>query len=95
MPDRFDAIVASEVPWRSRRDIRERGRLGPTLPAKRLIATRGGRPAVDFLAQELNREANTLCSKSNDVELTNIGLSSKAVSNSASRQNLSDELESA
>ena len=34
---------------------------------------------LDFLAQELNREANTLCSKSNDVELTNIGLELKSV----------------
>jgi len=34
---------------------------------------------LDFLAQELNREVNTLCSKSNDVELTNIGLELKAV----------------
>ena len=34
---------------------------------------------LDFLAQELNREANTLCSKSNDVELTNIGLELRSV----------------
>src|SRR5262249_24740847 len=34
---------------------------------------------LDFLAQELNREANTLCSKSNDVELTNIGIELKTV----------------
>jgi uncharacterized protein (TIGR00255 family) len=33
---------------------------------------------LDFLAQEFNREANTLCAKSNDVELTNIGLELKA-----------------
>ncbi len=33
---------------------------------------------LDFLAQELNREANTLCAKANDVELTNIGLELKA-----------------
>ena len=46
----------------------------------RLIADGGaiGR-RLDFLAQELNREANTLCSKSNDVELTNIGLELKSV----------------
>jgi len=31
----------------------------------------------DFLAQEFNREANTLCSKSADVELTRIGLDMK------------------
>jgi uncharacterized protein (TIGR00255 family) len=33
---------------------------------------------LDFLAQELNREANTLCSKSADVELTRLGLDLKA-----------------
>jgi uncharacterized protein (TIGR00255 family) len=33
---------------------------------------------LDFLSQELNREANTLCSKSNDVRLTAIGLALKA-----------------
>ena len=32
----------------------------------------------DFLCQELNRESNTLCSKSSDVELTRIGLALKA-----------------
>jgi uncharacterized protein (TIGR00255 family) len=32
---------------------------------------------LDFLAQELNREANTLCSKSHDKDLTEIGLSLK------------------
>jgi uncharacterized protein (TIGR00255 family) len=31
----------------------------------------------DFLAQELNREANTLCSKSADIALTNVGLELK------------------
>lgn len=33
---------------------------------------------LDFLCQELNREANTLCSKASDVELTRIGLQLKA-----------------
>jgi uncharacterized protein (TIGR00255 family) len=32
---------------------------------------------LDFLCQELNREANTLCAKSNDIELTRIGLALK------------------
>jgi uncharacterized protein (TIGR00255 family) len=32
---------------------------------------------LDFLCQELNREANTLCSKSADIELTRLGLSLK------------------
>ena len=48
--------------------------------ARRLI---GGGGAVgrrlDFLAQEFNREVNTLCSKANDRELTAIGLDLKAV----------------
>lgn len=34
---------------------------------------------LDFLAQEFNREANTLCSKAVDVSLTRIGLELKAV----------------
>jgi uncharacterized protein (TIGR00255 family) len=33
---------------------------------------------LDFLSQELTREANTLCSKSSDIELTRIGLDIKA-----------------
>lgn len=33
----------------------------------------------DFLAQEFNREANTVCSKSNDVEITRAGLALKTV----------------
>ena len=31
----------------------------------------------DFLCQEFNREANTLCSKSADIELTRIGIDLK------------------
>jgi uncharacterized protein (TIGR00255 family) len=32
---------------------------------------------LDFLAQEFNREANTLCSKSSDIALTRVGLALK------------------
>jgi uncharacterized protein (TIGR00255 family) len=48
--------------------------------ARDLIAAAGpaGRK-LDFLAQEFNREANTLCSKANDVEITRLGLELKAV----------------
>jgi uncharacterized protein (TIGR00255 family) len=47
---------------------------------RRLIAEGGGiGRRLDFLAQELNRESNTLCAKSNDIELTNIGLELKTV----------------
>lgn len=34
---------------------------------------------LDFLSQELNREANTLCSKSASLELTNTGLNLKSL----------------
>lgn len=34
---------------------------------------------LDFLCQEFNREANTLCSKSSDTDLTRVGLELKAV----------------
>ncbi len=33
---------------------------------------------LDFLCQEFNREANTLCSKASEIELTRIGLDLKA-----------------
>jgi uncharacterized protein (TIGR00255 family) len=47
---------------------------------RRLIAEGGGiGRRLDFLSQELNRESNTLCAKSNDIELTNIGLELKTV----------------
>jgi len=48
--------------------------------AQKLIADGGaiGR-RLDFLAQELHRESNTLTAKANDVELTNIGLELKTV----------------
>ena len=78
-PDRLhqEAILIA-----SKADIREElDRLGSHVAqVERLIADGGaiGR-RLDFLAQELNREANTLCSKSNDVELTNIGLELKSV----------------
>jgi uncharacterized protein (TIGR00255 family) len=78
-PDRLhqEAILIA-----SKADIREElDRLAAhTAQAARLIRDGGaiGR-RLDFLAQELNREANTLCAKSNDVELTNIGLELKSV----------------
>jgi uncharacterized protein (TIGR00255 family) len=48
--------------------------------ARELLASKepAGR-RLDFLAQEFNREANTLCSKANDPETTRAGLELKAV----------------
>ncbi len=48
--------------------------------ARALLAEgRGVGRKLDFLAQEFNREANTLCSKSADIALTRTGLALKAV----------------
>src|SRR5215510_12683577 len=82
--DRFDPdrLHQEAILLASKADIREElDRLASHVAQiERLIAAGGpiGR-RLDFLAQELNREANTLCSKSNDVELTNIGLELKSV----------------
>ena len=78
-PDRLhqEAILIA-----SKADIREElDRLASHVAQVQRLMTNGGAIGrrLDFLAQELNREANTLCSKSNDVELTNIGLELKTV----------------
>ena len=53
--------------------------VGHVAAARELLAEGGpvGR-RLDFLCQEFNREANTLCSKSTDLELTRVGLDLKA-----------------
>ena len=64
----------------ARADVREElDRLAAHAGAGRSLVTAGGAIGrkLDFLCQELNREANTLCSKSADVELTRIGLDLK------------------
>jgi uncharacterized protein (TIGR00255 family) len=78
-PDRLHQeaiLLASKV------DIREElDRLtAHVAQARKLLADGGpiGRK-LDFLAQEFNRESNTLCAKANDGELTNIGLELKSV----------------
>ena len=81
---RFDAdrLHQEAILLATKIDIREElDRLAAHVAqAKKLIADGGpiGRK-LDFLSQELNRESNTLCSKANDLELTNIGLELKAV----------------
>lgn len=66
----------------ARADIREEiGRLRAHIEQAAELLDEGlavGR-RLDFLCQELNREANTLCSKSADIELTRTGLALKAV----------------
>lgn len=62
-------------------DVREElDRLTAHVEAARELLDQGGAVGrkLDFLCQEFNREANTLCSKSADVELTRIGLDLKS-----------------
>ncbi len=82
--ERFDAdrLHQEAILIASKADIREElDRLvSHVAQAQKLLADGGpvGR-RLDFLAQELNRESNTLTAKANDVELTNIGLELKSV----------------
>lgn len=58
-------------------DVREElDRLRAHVDAARDLMSKAGAVGrrLDFLSQELGREANTLCSKSNDAELTSIGM---------------------
>lgn len=62
-------------------DVREElDRLAAHVAQAREMIAAGGPTGrrLDFLCQELNREANTLCSKSSDIALTRIGLDLKA-----------------
>lgn len=66
----------------TRADIREEiDRLKTHIYSARALVTSGGAVGrkLDFLAQEFNRESNTLCSKSNAASVTAIGLELKAV----------------
>jgi uncharacterized protein (TIGR00255 family) len=66
----------------SRADVREElDRLKAHIESARKLVGDGGSVGrrLDFLAQEFGREANTLCSKANDVALSRIGLDLKVV----------------
>lgn len=78
-PDRLhqEAILLA-----TKSDVREElDRLVAHVAQARQLLRSGGAIGrrLDFLAQEFNRESNTLCSKANDLELSNIGLELKAV----------------
>ncbi len=63
-------------------DVREEvDRLSAHIQAARDLFTGHGAAGrkLDFLFQEFQRETNTICSKSTDIELTKIGLGLKAV----------------
>jgi uncharacterized protein (TIGR00255 family) len=62
-------------------DVREEiDRLTAHIAAARELLAEGGAVGrrLDFLCQEFNREANTLCAKASDVALTRVGLELKA-----------------
>jgi uncharacterized protein (TIGR00255 family) len=69
------ALLAAKADTREELD-----RLKAHLAAARDLLQSGGAVGrrFDFLCQEFNREANTLCSKSADLALTRIGLGLKA-----------------
>lgn len=76
-----DRLHAEALLLATKADIREElDRLAAHVKAARNLLVEGGPIGrkLDFLSQEFNREANTLCSKSNDVGLTAIGLDLKA-----------------
>ncbi|SHE55355.1 TIGR00255 family protein [Kaistia soli DSM 19436] len=65
----------------TRADIREElDRLAAHVAAAESLLAQGGAVGrkLDFLAQEFNRETNTLCAKANDRSLTAIGLDLKS-----------------
>jgi uncharacterized protein (TIGR00255 family) len=82
VPGMSEERVAQEIALLvGRSDVREEiERLHAHLEQASDLLDEGGAVGrrLDFLCQELNREANTLCSKSADIELTRIGLALKA-----------------
>jgi len=82
--DRFDldCLHQEAIMLAAKADIREElDRIASHVSQAREMIGKGGAVGrrLDFLAQEFNREVNTCCSKSNDLELTNIGLALKNV----------------
>jgi uncharacterized protein (TIGR00255 family) len=77
-----DERLAQEVAMLcAKADVREElDRLNAHVAAVRALLDQGGAIGrkLDFLCQEFNREANTLCSKADDLALTNLGIELKA-----------------
>ncbi len=81
--DRFDPdrLHQEAVLIAAKADVREElDRLVSHVEQAQGMVAKGGAAGrrLDFLSQEFNREANTLCAKANDAELTNVGLGLKA-----------------
>ena len=77
-----DRLNQEALMMAAKADIREElDRIASHISQAREMIGKGGAVGrrLDFLAQEFNREVNTCCSKSNDIELTNTGLEMKNV----------------
>jgi uncharacterized protein (TIGR00255 family) len=77
-----DRLYQEAIMLASKADIREElDRLASHVAQAQKLLKQGGAVGrrLDFLAQELNRESNTLTAKAHDVDLTNIGLELKSV----------------
>jgi uncharacterized protein (TIGR00255 family) len=77
-----DRLHQEAVLIATRADVEEElQRLAAHVEAARDILSEAGAVGrkLDFLAQEFNREANTLCSKANAVDITRLGLQLKTV----------------
>ena len=81
MPDE-NRLAQEIVFYVTKADIKEEAdRLLAHCEAAKELLQKGGSVGrrLDFLCQELNREANTLCSKSMDMEQTKYGMALKAL----------------
>ncbi len=77
-----DRLYAEAALLATRADLREEiDRLKAHVAAARDLLAMGGPVGrkLDFLAQEFNRESNTICSKSNAVAVTTAGIELKVV----------------
>ena len=80
-PELDDRILQEAAVLAAKADVREElDRLKTHGAAARALIEEGGAIGrrLDFLAQELAREASTLCAKANDVSLTAQGLELRA-----------------
>jgi uncharacterized protein (TIGR00255 family) len=77
-----DRLHQEAVLLATKSDVREElDRLSAHVASARELLAAGGAVGrrLDFLAQEMGRETNTLCAKANDVSLSRLGLDLKAV----------------
>jgi uncharacterized protein (TIGR00255 family) len=84
-----DRLHQEAVLLATKADVEEElQRLRTHISAARELLGEGGAIGrrFDFLVQEFNREANTLCSKANDTEITRAGLEMKSVINQMREQ---------